>query len=573
MLKLPANKYNQAHLVVPTSNRLLTLMGELEGPRRLLKGGGLSCNPTGHNIDKIKAAYPGIQIVQPVESPPPSTSVGIIEYKSKLPDRVHQALAKKHVRGKRGAGLFMDTGTGKTKVTLDLAGELFCAGKITGLLVFAPLGVHRQWVEAQIPIHLGVPSVSAYWPFEEIPDQLLADYRKLKVLTINWDSLRRPEGLRLVNQFVFGHKGKLLCVADEAHRIKNKNGKTWNAADAVAHRCAYRLALTATPVAKDLTDEWAILNWADEDILGIRYVSSFRNEFCVMGGYLGKSVIAHKNIERFREKVDPYVYRVTKREIGMQPPVYTPWLFDMTLGQKDMCRDMRAELMAELESGEVTTASNPAVKFLRMQQISNGFIMTEEGEVRPIFKNPLQNPRIAALLALLDSVEGKVIIWARFQADIDLIASALPEGSYVKYYGATGEAERKQSLESFKSPGGARYFISNPAAGGTGLDGLQTVCSTDVYYSNSDNFVDRVQSEGRIDRIGGLGVANHYDLLTRGAIDFAIKARHRKKTQISEMAIGDLKQIFDDEDYFSQNIEQIVSAVDEDEFNRLAETL
>jgi len=49
--------------------------------------------------------------------------------------------------------IFWEQGTGKTKLIIDTACALFQAGKITGVLVVAPNGVHRNWVEDEIPAH------------------------------------------------------------------------------------------------------------------------------------------------------------------------------------------------------------------------------------------------------------------------------------------------------------------------------------------------------------------------------------------------------------------------------------
>ena len=50
--------------------------------------------------------------------------------------------------------LFMEMGTGKTKVIVDTMGALFEEGEITHALVVAPKGVFDNWVQLEIPAHL-----------------------------------------------------------------------------------------------------------------------------------------------------------------------------------------------------------------------------------------------------------------------------------------------------------------------------------------------------------------------------------------------------------------------------------
>ena len=51
-------------------------------------------------------------------------------------------------------GLFMEMGTGKSKVAIDTMGRLFLEDKIKACLILAPKGVFDNWVMNEIPRHL-----------------------------------------------------------------------------------------------------------------------------------------------------------------------------------------------------------------------------------------------------------------------------------------------------------------------------------------------------------------------------------------------------------------------------------
>ena len=51
-------------------------------------------------------------------------------------------------------GLFMEMGTGKSKVAIDTMGALYEAREINTALVIAPKGVFDNWVKKEIPAHL-----------------------------------------------------------------------------------------------------------------------------------------------------------------------------------------------------------------------------------------------------------------------------------------------------------------------------------------------------------------------------------------------------------------------------------
>lgn len=547
---------------------MMAFVPSLEGRRHWLKEGGLRIEASERNIEALRSAFPEAEVVDPRAGHSVASEVALAfdlgrgAYKSLTQPYDHQLAAMAKARlterpdGSKPFALFMKQGTGKTKTAIDLAGELWCEGKIDAMLVVAKKGVHRQWVESELPTHCGVAWSGAFWPtFKKRLPEELALPGELKVLTINWDGLKTEDGKRAAMEFVTAHKGRVLVVGDETQEIKNAQSSRWKVANEVARaagRPFYRLALTGTPVAKDLTDEWAQLKWLDEDILGIRYISAFRGEYCIMGGFEGRVVVGTKNMERFRAKVDPFTFRATKDELGIIPKAYRQWAFDLSPEQRKMIQDLRRTLETKIESGEIVTALNAAVGLSKIQQVSNGFITDEDRVPRPVF--PVtgpgwwkRHPRLMALREVLDAYEGQAIVWARYRYDMALITAMLAEQgeTFVAYHGGTSDKERAENVQTFLR-GEARIFLSNPQAGGTGLN-LQTGgCKHAIYYSNSYSAIDRWQSEDRIHRIGTKGAVVYTDLTAKGSIDKAILANLRRKQGLADLALGDIRKILED---------------------------
>lgn len=549
---------SRAILQTGATPAVLAVVRGLEGHRRWLKGGGLAIEPTGRNIELLRAAFPALEVTgqngaAAIQGWDMATGLGNRAYTPRTPALEHQAkalakLAKASERGSRHFALFMEQGTGKTWVAITHAGNLHAARKITGVLVVAPKGVHRQWVDSQVSEHYGAPYTAAFWPLKELPRELLPG-EDLKWLTINIDGIKGDKGAALCSEFIKQHQGRVLMVLDESHQIKNASTSRWKSAKDLGQRCAYRMALTGTPIAKDLTDEWSQLKWLDESILGIRYVSAFRNEYCIMGGFEGRVVIGHKNVERFKERTAPFMFRATKEEIGIMPPMTSKWTFDLTSRQKGIIRSIKQDLIAGIDSGRIVSAANGAVGFLRMQQVSNGWYTDEDEVVQHLFTVET-NPRIVALIELLNSIEGKAVIWARFREDIRQIECALRkimgDRAVVTYHGGTSDKDRKVAVDNFLSSDGPRYFVSNPSAGGTGLN-LQGACRNGIYYSNSDNAIERWQSEARIHRIGTIGAITNHDLIAIGGVDRPIIRRTAMKHGVASMALGDFRKMLEEE--------------------------
>lgn len=432
--------------------------------------------------------------------------------------------------------IFSEQGTGKTKTQIDITCYRARLGTATGMLVLSiPKGVHAQWIDEQLPKHWwpSVPRLEYIWDGK--PKSIPAWVKRgspngeFQVISGNIDMIRSKDGLALIEAFAFAHKRGLIICIDEADSIKNQRSNRNKVLRDVAKYTRQRCALTGTPIAKDLTDEFGIFYWLDPDIIGHKYLTSFRAQYCIMGGYEGREVIGHKNIEQFKAITAPHVFRATKRQLKLPEKVYDSVVFDLTDKQKRMIADIREEFFTELEGGQVT-AAHGAAAVIKIQQVSNGFVRNDDGDLLL-----LDNPRMDAMIQLRRDIDGPLIIWARFQEDVEALHKEFHSTSVV-FYGPSSAAQRKAAKEAFIR-GDARDFIATPGAAGRGVDGLQTVCSNAVYYSQGYNAIERWQSEDRTHRLGTKGSATYFDLIGRGSADRAIIRNLRKKKALSDMVL------------------------------------
>lgn len=286
----------------------------------------------------------------------------------------------------------------------------------------------------------------------------------------------------------------------------------------------------------------------------MKYVTTFRAEYCVMGGFENRQVIGHRNIERFRSRVDPYSFRMTKKDLGLPPKIHNHWTFEMTPKQRQMIRDLKDDLITQIDNGSIVSAANAAVAAAKFQQISRGFIIEkiepENGKPYNVVHDIMpanKNPSLLALGEILDNYgDLRVVIWAHHVHDIERIMDLLGDKA-ASYHGATSDEERQYAVREFTAKdGNLQYFVANQAAGGTGLN-LQFHCNKAIYYSNSYRAIDRWQSEDRIHRIGTTLPVTYTDLVGKGSKDRGILANIRRKKAISEMGIGELRRWLEDD--------------------------
>lgn len=188
--------------------------------------------------------------------------------------------------------IFFSTGVGKTRPTIRTAARLFDHQRIGAVIVIAPNGVHRAWVEDEIPKHCPLPWASLDWHSSRAKAQdrelaaLIAQPlgKKLPWLAITYDGVITPRGRQAVIDFIARFRRPLLVV-DESTRIKNPSAVRTKKVMALRKLCAYVRILNGTPVTASPRDLYSQLKLLDEDYwlrYGISSYTAFCARFCVM---------------------------------------------------------------------------------------------------------------------------------------------------------------------------------------------------------------------------------------------------------------------------------------------------
>src|ERR1019366_5927869 len=100
--------------------------------------------------------------------------------------------------------------------------------------------------------------------------------------------------------------------------------------------------------------------------------------------------------------------------------------------------------------------------------------------------------------------------------------------------GSTGLSDRAEAIEMFQR-GSADMFVANTSAASEGL--TLHAADTVIYYNNSFNLVQRLQSEDRAHRIGQTKAVTYVDLAAEGTVDVDIVDSLVKKQQVSGMVL------------------------------------
>lgn len=463
----------------------------------------------------------------------------------------HQQTALDLSLNKEAYALFMEQGTGKTKVVIDNACYLFEQGEITCLLVVAPNGVHRNWVSDEFPAHCW--DDVAYEPFiwrsgKANTKNFQSAFRiiskpseVLVVFAINIDAVITKKGRAAMNALLKNHK--CMLVVDESTDIKTPGAKRTKAMRTMGRQAPYRRILTGTPTAEKPLDLYGQFAFLAPEVFGNSYYS-FKHTYAIWEQQWVASrpkpfevAVGWQNLDMLQEKIAPYSYRVTKDEaLDLPPKLYTKRYFSLTRDQMMLYNALRDDFVASFANGEIVTADMALTRLLRLQQITCGYVPVDESEDGEVMREIVgKNPRFELLKKAISETEGSIIIWTRFRKDVDLIIGEYKNDA-VRYDGSTSTDERADGIERFQS-GDARIFVGSPKAGGRGL--TLHKATTVIFYSNYFGLETRIQAEDRAHRIGQKHPVLYIDIVGEDTVDEKIVETLREKKRIADIITGD----------------------------------
>jgi SNF2 family DNA or RNA helicase len=437
---------------------------------------------------------------------------------------VHQQETFDRTKDLPGFAYLWEMRVGKTLPTLMTAEYLFQTGKIEGVLVFAPNGVHLNWSRKAIPEFLedkNFQFVSNILEWNSGKVDTKTFQTKLKELMtfpgctffcVNVESIYTDKCEKILTEYCI--KRKILLLCDESHKLKTPSAKCTKAAIRLSKLCPFKRTLTGTPLTQGPFDLWSQFHILDPMIFhtinsdGTKFpmrFTAYKQRFGVFkrmrygAGPAFDQLVEYRDLETLYSMIQPYSSRLAQADVFDFLPkmVIEQRLFEMSPTQKKAYEELKCDLRTQLSSGQEITAQQVIVGLLRMQQISRGFVGWEDENYEKTtvdLGNP--KPSITALMDILEQVEGKAIVWCRFKADVTAIMEALEKEKIkaVRYDGSVETSERPDTIKRFETE--AKFLVGTPATGGTGLD--LSCADTMVFYSHGCNLGERLQAIARM---------------------------------------------------------------------------
>lgn len=367
-----------------------------------------------------------------------------------------QAAFEKLSRLKVGA-LFMEMGTGKTKVALDLIASK--RHRVDYVLWICPCSLKGEIEAERQKWH---PELT----FDVVGCESIGSSDRIYL-----ETLRKVTGRR---SFI---------VVDESLKIKNRHAKRTERILRLGEDAAYKLILNGTPISKNYCDIWAQMQFLSPKILQMTF-NQFFNTYCeyyTRGEKKGR-IKSFVNIPHLIDKIAPYIFEA-KLEIETKKR-YIPCTYETNLDEYGKYKE---------------------------QMFYKYFVATDNDLNFNAFTMKLQrfytenSDREKVIQQCIEDAGGQVIVFVRF-------LQSIPQGAH-KITGEEKSEDRRRIIEAFRR-GEFNVLYITYGCGAFGLN-LQ-FCRHMIFAEQTWDYAVREQAEARIYRMGQGAEVTYYDLYCDG---------------------------------------------------------
>lgn len=370
-------------------------------------------------------------------------------------------------------------GAGKTASTLDGISRLFDEFEVARVLIVAPLRVaSHTW-----------PSEVAKWD----------SFNHLTTKTAIGSPAKRHAAIAAGAQLTFINRENIpwlvkeygkkwpfdMVVIDESSSFKNSSSQRFKAFKKVRKFVDRWVLLTGTPTPNSLLEIWSQVFLLDGgERLGRAY-SAFRSRY-FESDYMGYKFTPRPGADKQIHDAVADLCVVVEKYDGLPDRVDLTESVQLPKKARDQYDEMVRELIIEMGDDEIT-AVNAAVLVGKLQQLCNGAIYNEAGDVVEV-----HDEKLNALDDLLEQSEGEnVLIAYNYKHDLTRIKARYPDAVDIKEDGA---------IDRWNA-GKIRMLLAHPASAGHGLN-LQDGGNRIIWLSPTWSTELKLQFDARLHRQG-----------------------------------------------------------------------
>ncbi|WP_240938207.1 DEAD/DEAH box helicase [Nocardioides sp. JQ2195] len=428
-----------------------------------------------------------------------------------------------------GACLADDMGLGKTITVIALHLHRRSLGITGPVLVVCPASLLGNW-EAEIRRFAPGTSVRRFHGGSRTLEGLSDGFVLTTYGTMRTDS--QPKGKRELAAVRWD-----LVVADEAQHVKNPQSSTARALRTLDSTA--RIALSGTPVENNLTELWAILDWAIPGLLGSR--NAFRK---VWAGPI-ESGLEPTKARQFADLIQPFLLRRRKSDPGIAPELPAKTETDhplrLTREQAVLYEALVRESMERIERADEHARRGLVLQLLTgLKQICNHPAHYLKQASSRLSGRSEKLDLIDELLGTVLAEDGGVLVFTQYVQMARLLEQHLEATGVPTQFlhGGTPVRERSAMVDRFQA-GETPVFLLSLKAGGTGLN--LTAADHVIHFDRWWNPAVEEQATDRAYRIGQTRAVQVHRLITQGTIEERIAEllAHKRSLADSVLARGE----------------------------------
>lgn len=394
---------------------------------------------------------------------------------------VNQSNARKHLSDWRVGALFMEAGTGKTRVAMEIANETDC----DLIAWFGPL----QTLRRNLQMTSVIDEINKWGGF------------KAPVIYTGVESIQNSDRIYLNIYERIANAQNPMIIVDESLKIKNAEAKRTKRLMELSKLSSYKLILNGTPITRNLLDLKPQMDFLSPLILNMSD-AEFKNTFCEYTrvtkyfggrkGYTKEFITGYENIDYLYSLIRHYVFEC-----------------DLTLSVKQLYNEIRYQLSEEHQA-EYTRLKEKYLDDEMLQWKNNNIFLEMTQKMQHTYS--CTEDKFDKLDTLFKEIEPeRTIIYCKYVDSREECEKRFPKATVFSY--------QKESL---------------------GLN-MQHLCNT-VYFDKNWDYALRVQSGRRTFRTGQEYDCRYWDLTGNVGLERLIDANISKKTSMAEYFKGKTKE-------------------------------
>ena len=454
----------------------------------------------------------------------------------------HQVAAVKTVLNRmRGRALLADeVGLGKTVEAGIVLSELWRRRLVRRVLVLAPPGLVTQWQE-ELRRKFGLDFVTH--DAEVFRQAGPEAWKRFERVVASFHTAKRPEHASMIQEIPYD-----LVIVDEAHHLRNARTVLWQFVNRLMR--TYLLLLTATPVQNDLEELFNLVTLLQPGQL--KTMRAFRQDHVARGDKRQprdpetlRRLLSEVMVRNRRATTDVSLPRRIARTVVVEPTAQEQALYT------DLSNYLRQEHRSGVEitrmlaqTLQMELGSSPRAAAATLERLLQR--TSWRGDVRVTWQRfreqaqHLSDAKSRTLLHLLRAWDDKLLVFTRFRATQDYVASVLRTAGepVAMYHGGLRRDEKEAAVRDFA--GEVRVLISTEAGGeGRNLQFAHGLVNYDLPW-NPMRIEQRI---GRLSRVGQTHDVHVFNLVAPGTVEETLLEVLDAKINMFELVIGEVDMI------------------------------